>query len=402
LDDQIADRQNAITGIQEQITNHQLAIAERQTMIENLRAQDEAVPLRREVADLKHSVAQLQELVTQKRHAAGKQSLEELRGEVNKIWTHLDAKRGVYARLDSLQAAWKRDVEVLHGGVARLEAERANFLTQVLDAAREEAAQIVDSVVAPIREGQKALDDSWRNLRAERVRADDELVRETDAAHHQLADELASLGTQKARTLTTGVVPRDPAAAADLAQFRARCVRRVLEACLLHPVVDEQGVRTGLYDYAAADPQPAEQGRLRRFVDAATRLRAKIGEMGRQPEFDFELPAEETECKFWHPCDESAPPTFVVVPAYRVAGHTFGLPVVFTASPPAGEAALPPPRGGQLAGKRVSGGGSGPGVVHAADSGSGEADPADGSAAIPAPGGSGRTGRSGSIDVTVG
>ena len=166
------------------------------------------------------------------------------------------------------------------------------------------------------REHLRRIEDSLlRNLRAERVRADGELLRENDFVHHELARELAALAT-KARHLAATTTPADPSADSDAERTSAQVVRRVLEACLSGSMVDEEGVRAALYGEAGASPEPADRSRLRRFLD-------------------FASPVADGEYDVWHPCLKSAPPAFVVVPAYCVAGRTFSKPVVFTESPPA-------------------------------------------------------------------
>ncbi|WP_239334607.1 hypothetical protein [Frankia sp. CiP3] len=288
----------------------------------------------------------LKKVIGRQDGAAARRDLAGLRTYVEQqvaaLGAHLVGAQGI-ATDGGVYAALARETSPLRHRIGQLEDGQKTLIAHILDLARQEAEQLAKAEVELVRTGLAELDASWANLRAERVRADSSQVRATDAVHTALAAELASLAKQRARNLALGVNPADPGA--DLAQFRAWVVRNVLIGCFAGPMVNEDQVRVALYgspEHGSADADQAAG--LRRFVDAAKKLRAKIAAAERQADFDFDLPTEGasiSQYDVWPPSVDDAAPDFVVVPAYRVAGHTFGLPVVFTRSPATGPAQTP-------------------------------------------------------------
>lgn len=322
----VAKRYEEIAELDSRIDGHR-----RQTIEDAQAAEAQRVPagyhqLRDDVAQLRTSVGTLRSGSLSDRRIT-----EGLRQSVNRVMQEVQTHTAHLAKVDGVQT---RGGVYNQLGVLRreMQAEFAALREEMLDVARREAAAAAEHAVGPVRDSLNTLDDSWRNLRAERVRADADLLREQDHAHHPLASELTNLGTQKARALVTSARPHDATGEYDPITSVAVAVREIMQACLTGPMVDTDGVRNALVGNVI-DLEPGDLGRLRRFVDAATRLRARIAATGREVEFDFTPPAAGEEYHIWHPSTEDGVPSFVVVPAYRVGGHTFGLPVVFTELP---------------------------------------------------------------------
>ena len=334
LERQVDELKQQVASLMDQVNDLARRLVEQdRTLVEQDRTLDEQgralegvkrVSGRQEVATLRRELASLRTL-TEERIAVYNAHLAYAAG--------IASDGGVYATL-------ARETDKLHRRVSKLETGRDELVAHIVDVARREAEQLVKDEVALVRTGLAELDASWANLRAERVRADSSQVRATDAVHTALATELASLARQRAMNLALGVNPAG--AGEDPARFRAWVVREMLIACFAGPVVNDDAVRVALYGAHGRGPvDPERAAGLRRFVDAARRLRAKIAAAERQAEYDFDLPTEGalvSQYDVWPPSLDDATPEFVVVPAYRVAGHTFGLPIVFTRSPVTGPA----------------------------------------------------------------
>jgi hypothetical protein len=95
--------------------------------------------------------------------------------------------------------------------------------------------------------------------------------------------------------------------------------------------VDSDAVRSALYQGTAGPLHDFGDQDLRRLLETADRLRAKIAGTGGNPHFDFDLPEAGAEFEVWNPCPPDAPPRFVVVPGYRVGSLLYNAPVVYTA-----------------------------------------------------------------------